>query len=245
VATNYGDAVGSLDSLLTVQDIDTSLDQLRHRRDTLAERAELVEAIATARAASDAVDDTYGRLHQVQQAQKALEDESATAGDKAAHVDRMLYGGTVKAAKELEAYQVDLALLQARVASIDDQVLELMEQAEPLEAELVEQREALAAAESAVASAEDRLVVAEAEIDAEVDRVAAGRADAVAGLPAEVVELYEALRRSLGGVGAARLHGARCEGCHLEIPSAELEGIRHAPDDTVPECPECGRILVR
>ena len=53
------------------------------------------------------------------------------------------------------------------------------------------------------------------------------------------------LRRSLGGVGAARLSGARCEGCHLEIPSAELERLRRAPDDAVVNCPECARILVR
>ena len=56
---------------------------------------------------------------------------------------------------------------------------------------------------------------------------------------------YEPLRAGLGGVAVARLHGARCEGCHLEIPSAELEEVRRAPADSLVSCPECMRILVR
>ena len=31
------------------------------------------------------------------------------------------------------------------------------------------------------------------------------------------------LRAHLGGVGAARLVGDRCDGCHLTLPSVELE----------------------
>ena len=61
----------------------------------------------------------------------------------------------------------------------------------------------------------------------------------------ELLATYEPLRTSLGGVAVARLHGARCEGCHLEIPSAELEELRRAPADQAVHCPECLRILVR
>ncbi len=56
---------------------------------------------------------------------------------------------------------------------------------------------------------------------------------------------YEPLRSSLGGVAVARLLGSRCEGCHLEIPSAELEDVRRAPEDQIVTCPECLRILAR
>ena len=60
-----------------------------------------------------------------------------------------------------------------------------------------------------------------------------------------LVGLRAAARRASGGVAVARLHGARCEGCHLEIPSAELEEVRRAPADAIVSCPECLRILVR
>ena len=65
-----------------------------------------------------------------------------------------------------------------------------------------------------------------------------------AGLPADLAERYERLRSHLGGVGAARLVGDRCDGCHLTLPSVEVERIHHLSADTFATCPQCDRILV-
>lgn len=237
--------MGAFDVLLQLQELDSTLDQLRHRRDTLPERAGRDEARTAAAKAGVAVDDTFARLHQLQTAQKALEDEAASLADKVVHVERMLYGGTVKAAKELEAYQADLEMLQKRAGTLDDEILELMEQVEPVESELAQRKSEREDADGVLERAEEALLVAEAEIDAEVAKVDGARAELAGGVAADSLTLYEQLRAGLGGVGAARLSGARCEGCHLEIPSAQLEEVRRAPDDQVVTCPECGRILVR
>lgn len=237
--------MGASDVLLQLQELDSTLDQLRHRRDTLPERAGRDEARTAAARAGVAVDDTFARLHQLQTAQKALEDEAASLADKVTHVERMLYGGTVKAAKELQAYQADLEMLQRRAGTLDDEILELMEQVEPVEVELALRKSEREAAHATLERAEESLLVAEAEIDAEVARVDGARAELAEGIAGDALAQYEQLRAGLGGVGAARLSGARCEGCHLEIPSAQLEEVRRAPDDQVVTCPECGRILVR
>ena len=63
-------------------------------------------------------------------------------------------------------------------------------------------------------------------------------------LPEELAQRYEGLRSRLGGVGAARLVGDRCDGCHLTLPSVEVERIRQLPPDTFATCPQCDRILV-
>jgi predicted nucleic acid-binding Zn-ribbon protein len=237
--------MGAFDVLLQLQELDSTLDQLRHRHGTLPERAGRDEARTAAAKAGVAVDDTFARLHQLQVAQKALEDEAASLADKVTHVERMLYGGTVKAAKELEAYQADLEMLQKRAGTLDDEILELMEQVEPVESELALRKSEREDADAALERAEEALLVAEAEIDAEVARVDGARAELADGVAGDALAQYEQLRAGLGGVGAARLSGARCEGCHLEIPSAQLEEVRRAPDDQVVTCPECGRILVR
>jgi len=237
--------VGSLDSLLVLQDIDTALDQLRHRHRTLPERAALEEARVAQASLDAAVEAAFARLHEVRSAQKAAEDEAATVADKATEVERMLYGGTITAAKELEAYQADLAMLKQRQSNLEEDALERMEEAEPLEDELRRLRAEAEASASAVAGADAALDAAMAEVDAEITEVESRRPEALEPLAPEVVEQYVMLRRSLGGVGAARLSGARCEGCHLEIPSAELERLRRAPEDAVVNCPECARILVR
>ena len=46
------------------------------------------------------------------------------------------------------------------------------------------------------------------------------------------------------GVGVARLVGSTCQGCHLSIPSTEVEQIRSAAGGSVAYCDNCGCILV-
>jgi predicted nucleic acid-binding Zn-ribbon protein len=135
--------------------------------------------------------------------------------------------------------------LKARQADLEDTAIQLLEKAEPLEATLAQQRLALNDANAAVVDVSTRLADAETDVDEQIREVSAGRSALLDGLEPEVVEQYVALRRSLGGVGAARLAKSRCEGCHLEIPSAQLEEIRRAPAGEIVNCPECGRILVR
>ena len=136
-------------------------------------------------------------------------------------------------------------MLKEHQAEHEDRALELMEQAEPVEEELAGITERVTAARAEVDRLGAALTVAEAELDAEIDGVVAQRQEAAAGVPDEVLRAYDGLRSKLGGVGAARLDGARCEGCHLTIPSAQLEEVRKAPPDAVVNCPECMRILVR
>jgi uncharacterized protein len=66
-----------------------------------------------------------------------------------------------------------------------------------------------------------------------------------AGLPAELLALYEKVRASSSGVGAAALHRGRCEGCHLQLNTTDLNRLRDAPAEDVVRCEECRRILVR
>ena len=59
-----------------------------------------------------------------------------------------------------------------------------------------------------------------AELEAEARTVAAPRADVVAGVGADLVALYEKIRTSSGGLGAAALRQRRCGGCQLELNSS-------------------------
>ncbi len=84
-----------------------------------------------------------------------------------------------------------------------------------------------------------------ASIDAEIEVEEGARESAAGSVPERVLADYTSLRKRLGGIGAARLTGARCDGCHLEIPPAELDEVRRAAEDATVFCPQCGRILVR
>ena len=234
----------ALEALLDVQALDLGLDQLRHRRDTLVSRREQ-------RAAEQAAVEIDHQLVPVREtaaalarSTKRLEDEVATVEAKANDVDRRLYSGTVSAPRELQAMQDDVDSLRRRVRQLEDELLVVMEEAEPVgeqEGRLVERRTALEA--EAAGHAADA-AVSEAEIDAEVAAVEASRAGLVAGVPAGLLAEYEQLRARLGGEGVARLDGNRCTGCHLTLPAIEVEAVRRAPSGSVPHHEECGRILV-
>ena len=95
-----------------------------------------------------------------------------------------------------------------------------------------------------LSAAEDRRDAALAEIEKETGEVQ-GRRTGVAGeIPADLLKLYEKLREQYG-VGAAMLHGGRCQGCKVALSIAEMNRIKAAPHDEVLRCEECRRILVR
>ncbi|HET9896331.1 MAG TPA: C4-type zinc ribbon domain-containing protein, partial [Streptosporangiaceae bacterium] len=83
-----------------------------------------------------------------------------------------------------------------------------------------------------------------AEIDEQAAKASDQRGSIAAGVPADLLALYDQIRKSKG-VGAAMLRAGRCEGCHLNVDAADLKAIRAAAPDEVVRCEECRRILIR
>lgn len=236
---------GSLEVLLAVQAHDTEVDRLEHRRRTLPERAAL--ATVEQRLADLAVTtaELAGRRGKVAGRQSDLEGDLAATESRIASLERRLYSGEVTATRDLMAMTAEVESLRGRVSSLEDQVLSTMDELEPLDAELSaleEQRQALDAQ-----ACDLRAAIAEAEvaIDGEVAEERRRRGELAAGLPADLVSVYERLRARLAGVGAARLEHGSCTGCHLTLPAVELDRLRKLDADALAYCDQCGRILVR
>jgi uncharacterized protein len=153
--------------------------------------------------------------------------------------------GLVNNPKDLERMQHELVSLERRITSLEDEELEVMERVEEAQQALDSLLQQLRAADErlvALGQARDRQVV---EIDEELTKIQADREPAAADIPAELLALYDRLRQSKGGVGAAALRARQCGGCRLSLDNAELAVIRKAPSDEVIRCEECQRILVR
>jgi len=230
--------------LLDLQAIDTTLAQLAHRRRTLPELAEL-ERLAREIAALDdervraqvAVDDLDRDIARVD---KDVEQVRARAAKDQTRLD----SGSGPA-RELEALQHELASLARRQSELEDTELELMEQRETADTALRAVLDRLSAARArreAVETARDETL---RQIAQEEEFRAAGRKPLVADLPADLVALYERIRESSGGLGAALLRGGRCGGCRLELSGVDRAAVKAADPDEVVRCEECRRILVR
>lgn len=232
-----------LEALLALQELDTKVDQERHARSQLPERAELGRLEAELAQAAAERAEAAEALEEVASRQSAAEGELAATERRLKQVSTLLYGGTVSASRELQALAADLEGLKRRASELEDRALAAMEEREPLERRLALADERLAALQERRREAQDRLALAEADADAEVGRLLAGRPALTGALPAALLADYERLRERLGGVAVSRLVGGRCDGCHLSLPAVELDRIRHEPPG-LEHCEQCGRILV-
>jgi uncharacterized protein len=237
--------VDSFEQLLVIQGHDTHLDQLRHQRDTLPERAAQASRQAELDNIDAKADGLEGERGELTKVLKRREDELAALEAKINELDRTLYGGGVTSPREAVVMQDELASLGKRRGVLEENVLEVMEQIEPLNGQLDElagQRNAVAEELAVLGAA---LATAESEIDQQIGDAAGERELAARGVPSDRLGEYEGLRTQLGGIAVARLTGGTCGGCNLTLSAVERDRIKHEPPDAMIHCEECGRILVR
>ena len=183
-------------------------------------------------------------LGDVQREVSKAEADVQLVRDRAARDRARLDAGT-GSAKDLQAITHELDSLARRQSELEDVELEVMERAEAAEAQVgrIEAERARVAAdlEEATRARDEALQ----QLDREAAQVGAPRADAVAGVGADLVGLYDKIRTNSGGLGAAALRQRRCGGCQLELNTVDMNRIKAAPEDEVLRCEECRRILVR
>jgi predicted nucleic acid-binding Zn-ribbon protein len=230
--------------LLDVQALDTRLAQIAHRRRSLPELAQISELEARSTELRDELVRAQTRASDVQRELTKAEADVELVRQRAARDQARLESGS-GGHKELESLQHEIATLARRQSELEDVELEVMERMEQVTAEverLTAEQSELRARLDEVAATRDK---AWAELDDEATRITAERTGMVAGLDEGLLALYEKIRESTGGVGAAMLRARSCEGCRLELNPQDLQRIRAAAPDEVVRCEECRRILVR
>jgi uncharacterized protein len=231
-------------ALLELQRHESAVDRLTARRGSLPEDARLAELAEALAVVDQLAAERGGSLAVVQRAQVRLEDEIDMVTGKARSEEDRAASGRVTSPKELTAIQEEVAALRRRQVVLEDDLLEQMEQRENLEAEQAElagRREAITSEQAEVTKARDSAL---AEIDQELAVEQAASAAVAPRVGEQLRGLYDQIRRRQGGVGAAALVGATCQGCRVSMSAVELAAIRKLPADTVKRCENCRRILV-
>jgi hypothetical protein len=234
----------ALQTLLAVQDLDTLITQLERRRVALAEKAGLTALEAELSALSAEHATAEARRRELASAQKDLEAQIATINDRRSGIEQRMYAARGSSTRDLQAMDEEVRHLTQRRSELEERELVIMVDQDPIDAELAALAARLAPVEERADTLRSEVAEGQAGIDAELAQATAARAEQAALLPAELADRYERLRTRMKGTGAARLIGHRCDGCHLELSSVEVERIRALPPDTVVTCDQCGRILV-
>ncbi|WP_460021742.1 zinc ribbon domain-containing protein [Kineosporia succinea] len=230
--------------LLDVQGHDIRLTQIAHKKGTLPELAKIAELEKKLAEVDDVLVKARTVATDAQRELTKAEGDVAQVRQRAERNQARLDAGQ-GSAKDLQAIQHELESLAARQSVLEDAELEVMERQETAEAAVrgaTAKRDEVLAEIAEAGAARDKQV---AVLDEEAVAEARERETAAGGIPKELLALYERIRESSHGVGAAKLYQRRCEGCRMTLPPNDLARIRAAAENAVVRCEECGRILVR
>jgi predicted nucleic acid-binding Zn-ribbon protein len=230
--------------LLDLQALDTRLDQIAHRKATLPELAELRGLGAQTSVLDDDLIRARTAVGDVQREIVKADSDVQLVRERSTRDQARMQAGQ-GTAKDMQALQHEVESLARRQSDLEDIELEVMERAEGLAADVTRLETARAELTVRVDELEALRDKTFAELDAEVEQIGRSRNDVVVGVGDDLVVLYEKIRASRGGIGAAVLRHRRCEGCNLELNQVDINRFTAAEQDEVLRCEECRRILIR
>ncbi|PVZ94235.1 hypothetical protein DDQ50_10860 [Amnibacterium flavum] len=228
--------------LLDLQALDNRVGQLVHSRRTLPQAALLETLTRDADALRRRTTEARGVHEDASIELRRVESDVAVVEARIARDNARLQ--QVTSAKDAQGLEHELTSLSGRKADLEDIQLAVMERVDEARATVTELESERATLTERIAELERERDAALAVLDEETAAVTANRATVVAGLPADLVELYEK-QRARYGVGAALLRRGISGGSNVALNASDLAMVRAADPDEVVLDPESGCILVR
>jgi len=148
-----------------------------------------------------------------------------------------LIGGSASP-KELEQLQHEVGTLGARRSELEEVELEIMMRVDGINERITTLKAEEAEHAAVIADLEIRKENAMAIINNDLDAIVKDRSETLQSIDKALVDLYEKIRETTGGAGAAALAGGACGGCNLSINAVELKRVAELAEDEVVRCEE-------
>lgn len=226
-----------IEKLLILQDRDKKIRRVRTELAHIDPERRALQAKAAA--AQGGLDSAKHRGKEIESRRKDLELEVQA---KKQLIER--YANQQLQTRKNEEYRAlahEIETCKAAIFKIEDQELELMEQAEGVAKEVVRATHAVAEAKKLGDEQIARLGDREKNLQQELAELEANREELAAAVDETVRARYERLSKSKGeNVVVGVQHGV-CGGCHMRLPAQILVSCR-AQQEPV-SCINCGRIL--
>jgi hypothetical protein len=226
-----------LDRLRDLQEVDTELAALEKARRENPEKAEegkrhldgLKEELARKRSA----------LRELQKTSGIKELDLKTHDEKVKKLKKQLL--TVKTNREYSALLLEIGGEEADNSRLEDEILELMTQAEELEAQCKEDAEKIAQEEKRLEAELEKIQAELREIEQRIAELSKLRMEKAQDIDGEALVLYEKIWRAKGDRALVPVSGTACQGCFMNITMENLS--RLMADRELITCESCGRIL--
>ena len=232
-----------LDRILELQDLDTAIDRLEHRREQL----EAGEELSSLRKEMEEADARLGELRlasdSISSESTRIEHEIASMSDKLHAEEKRMYDGSIANAKELEALQHEIASLKERRSRAEDDAAGADGpqggRRGPRRAGADGGRDRPGARRGGRRRCGPR---ARSDLGRPRRQAIRSARSLVPAFDEELLELYDDLREQKHGVGAAAIVDGVCQACHEKLSAVELDRLRRT--EGVKRCEYCRRIVV-
>ena len=227
----------TIEKLLILQDRDRKI--LRVQQELAHITPERESLRARAASTQSQLEAAKGRVKQIEADRKRLEvDVEAKKTQIEKYANQQLQ---TRKNEEYRALAHEIDGCKAEINKIEDQEIELMEQAEAAQKEVARATQEAAAAKKLVDEQVAQLNEREENLKKELAELQSGRANLAAAVDETARARYERLLKSKGdNVVVGVDHGA-CGGCHMKLP-AQILVLCQGHKELV-SCINCGRIL--
>ena len=226
-----------LKTVIELQQLDQRIAELTAQIDALPSEIQTLEA--QLQEFIHTHEDRKHRLAGNQKERRDLEGEIQVIQARISKHKDQLY--QVKTNEQYRAMVKEIEGEEAKIHEVEDRILEEMIEAEQLEKQIHDAVSRLEGEKARVAAETNRLQTLRQTDVEERDRLLARRAEDVTALSAEVLELYERVRKGRRGMALAEVRDGSCTGCNVRLRPQVYNEVR--TNQAVFSCESCSRIL--
>jgi len=227
-----------LRTLIELQALDTRIAGLESEANRLPR--EIAAIRAAAEDARKAVDDARARLDTTRKETRAKEKDLEVTQGKRVKSEARLY--EVKTNVEYSAVLTEIETIKQEKATVEDEILTLMERQDRLAGEIKEAEAVLKASMVRCDTEEATLRAKLTEVEGRLAHARGERSGVTRDLSAVVLGDYEKLLRARGGLAIAPVMKPElCSGCRMLVRPQRLQELK--AQNTLIACESCGRYL--
>jgi predicted nucleic acid-binding Zn-ribbon protein len=226
-----------LEQLLVLQNRQQKIRQIQTEIKTMPQQRQNLEAQLAASVAALAALKSKGQ--HLEMDRKKLELDAGTRRESINRLKTQQY--ETRKNDEFRAMGNEIERYEKEIQAIEDQELELMDQAEKLKGELtIEDKKASTARDSIARQMKD-LDEKGATLEGQLNQLTAERTGIAGKVEEELLSLFERLFVSKGDAAVVALEHEVCTGCHMKVTTQTAHRVKNGKE--IVSCEQCGRIL--
>jgi len=227
-------------SLYRLQQLDSQriqrLKRIKQIDQIIASDKAVLKAQSVIQKATNALTESDNQLEEVR---KKVEEKAL----KLKLTQAKLFGGKISATKELQDLQAESEALRRTIKTLEDEQMRMLE---INEARQESKKKAEADLQQLLnkKATENSLLLGERErLKSQLPKINSQREALKSQLDSKLIEDYESLFKSKGGVAVAEVFDESCKACGVELSPTDIQIA--ANPNKITKCKSCGRILYK